>query len=156
MRQTTPLHFCAMNNRHESLALLLRLGADVNIRDHRGNTPLMRAVERGHVRCVRHLCDAQLLHEGAQRARRSVNASSSLPDLFARNINLESALFVGELSSSFTIHQYVSLSVVTRDHSPFVKEMFHYVMGFLDFWNSCIEGASRVHAGVVAVSAAFG
>jgi len=39
----TPLHSAAGSNKKENVALLISLGANVNARDARGNTPLMRA-----------------------------------------------------------------------------------------------------------------
>ncbi|XP_065193048.1 ankyrin repeat, PH and SEC7 domain containing protein secG-like [Sycon ciliatum] len=55
---------CALHeavDRHsvKCLQYLLDAGADTNVTDHRGKTPLHFASERGHIDCMRHLLDSK-------------------------------------------------------------------------------------------------
>ena len=43
----TPLHYAAKNNSVEALKTLLRLGANLNVRDYKDRTPLFVAAENG-------------------------------------------------------------------------------------------------------------
>lgn len=43
----TPLHEAAANHRHTEMASLLQAGAGINVTNHQGETPLLRAVQKG-------------------------------------------------------------------------------------------------------------
>ena len=48
----TPLHYCVIQNQCESMRLLLRSGANPQVENNNGKTPVDIAKERGH-----HLCE---------------------------------------------------------------------------------------------------
>jgi Arf-GAP/SH3 domain/ANK repeat/PH domain-containing protein len=52
----TPLHYCVIQNRGESMRLLLRSGANPNVENNNGKTPTDIAKERGH-----HLCEEMVI-----------------------------------------------------------------------------------------------
>ena len=47
----TALHLCALHDRRECMKLLLRSGADYEIRDLQNRTPLEIAIEQEHDAC---------------------------------------------------------------------------------------------------------
>ena len=51
----TPLHGAAWNGNHDCIRLLLSLGADANIEDIDGDTPLSWACSHGNLTCVKEL-----------------------------------------------------------------------------------------------------
>ncbi|KAL8037255.1 hypothetical protein ABFX02_11G028300 [Erythranthe guttata] len=53
--RNSPLHFSAAQGHHEIVSLLLELGVDVNLRNYRGQTPLMQACQYGHWEVVQTL-----------------------------------------------------------------------------------------------------
>eukprot|EP01046_Picozoa_sp_COSAG06_P042589 COSAG06_NODE_5448_length_3477_cov_10.886027_1_plen_891_part_01 len=55
--QVTALYQAVGCDQHATVALLLEHGASPNIADSRGNTPLMQAAARGHLRILRTLLD---------------------------------------------------------------------------------------------------
>ncbi|KAF9888944.1 hypothetical protein FE257_008113 [Aspergillus nanangensis] len=55
----TPLHLTARLGHQKGLELLLKLVADVNLKDNQGRTALARAVEKGHPMTVETLLNAQ-------------------------------------------------------------------------------------------------
>ncbi|EDQ88810.1 uncharacterized protein MONBRDRAFT_32632 [Monosiga brevicollis MX1] len=63
-RGTTPLHWACVSNRTEACQALLAAGADANICDHAGKTPLQYAIEKSNAACV------ALLQQHAQATRR--------------------------------------------------------------------------------------
>eukprot|EP00094_Tigriopus_californicus_P003255 TCALIF_03130-PB protein Name:"Similar to Asap2 Arf-GAP with SH3 domain, ANK repeat and PH domain-containing protein 2 (Mus musculus)" AED:0.23 eAED:0.23 QI:0/0.83/0.71/1/0.66/0.71/7/921/476 len=53
----TPLHYCVIQNQCESMRLLLRSGANPQVENNNGKTPIDIAKERGHA-----LCEEMLMH----------------------------------------------------------------------------------------------
>lgn len=49
--KNTPLHLCALHDRRECMKLLLRSGADVEIKNSQNRTPLDIAIEQEHDAC---------------------------------------------------------------------------------------------------------
>ena len=45
----TPLHYAAKNNAVEAMKTLLRLGANLNVRDYKDRTPLFVSAENGKI-----------------------------------------------------------------------------------------------------------
>jgi ankyrin repeat protein len=81
----TPLHFAASINNTQFMELLLKYGAasDLNVKDNRGNTPLLKAVKAGHetialmlvaagadVNCIDPEMPVTPLHHAAQAGHR--------------------------------------------------------------------------------------
>ncbi|KAJ6382154.1 hypothetical protein OIU77_030748, partial [Salix suchowensis] len=46
--RNSPLHYSAAQGHHEIVSLLLESGADINLRNYRGQTALMQAGQHGH------------------------------------------------------------------------------------------------------------
>jgi hypothetical protein len=74
--QRTPLHYACLTGNHTAARLLISLGCDIDIKDKKGCTPLMRAVEYGHPLIV-----IMLINAGAK--------------LGIVNQTMESPLFIG-------------------------------------------------------------
>lgn len=51
----TPLHYAALSNDVQMATFLIKNGANVNAMTRGGETPLMKAAEKGHVEMVRQL-----------------------------------------------------------------------------------------------------
>lgn len=49
--KNTPLHLCALHDRRECMKLLLRTGADFEIKNSQNKSPLDIAKEMGHDTC---------------------------------------------------------------------------------------------------------
>jgi Arf-GAP/SH3 domain/ANK repeat/PH domain-containing protein len=58
----TALHYCVIQNQPEAMRLLLRSGANADVQNNNGKTPLGIARERSH-----HLCEELLLHALAHK-----------------------------------------------------------------------------------------
>uniref|UniRef100_A0A1L8E7W7 Putative myotrophin n=1 Tax=Haematobia irritans TaxID=7368 RepID=A0A1L8E7W7_HAEIR len=52
-----PLHYAADYGQHEVLEYLINMGAEIDVTDNHGITPLLAAVWEGHTRCVKLLLD---------------------------------------------------------------------------------------------------
>lgn len=63
--KNTPLHFCAMYDRRECMKLLLRTGADFDIKNSQNKTPLDLAMEQGNDVCKEMLEQAMRREKGA-------------------------------------------------------------------------------------------
>uniref|UniRef100_A0A6N2N4B8 Uncharacterized protein n=1 Tax=Salix viminalis TaxID=40686 RepID=A0A6N2N4B8_SALVM len=50
--RNSPLHYSAAQGHHEIVSLLLESGADINLRNYRGQTALMQAGQHGHWKVV--------------------------------------------------------------------------------------------------------
>jgi ankyrin repeat protein/uncharacterized glyoxalase superfamily protein PhnB len=81
----TPLHFAINRRRHDILALLIELGADLEARDLSGRTALETAMLRGDKEAMRRLHDA-----GAQPPR-----VHNVPDFTARMVALANSVTKG-------------------------------------------------------------
>lgn len=57
----TALHLCAIHDKPECMKLLLRTGADPNIRNGIDKTPLEIAQEKGHKTCEDLVCTGMWL-----------------------------------------------------------------------------------------------
>lgn len=53
--QNSPLHYSAARGHHEIVTLLIESGVDINLRNYRGQTPLMQACQYGHWEVVQFL-----------------------------------------------------------------------------------------------------
>lgn len=54
----TALHIAASKNNQSMISFLLDMGANPNVIDQQGRTPVMRAAEYGHVQSLQVLADA--------------------------------------------------------------------------------------------------
>ncbi|KAK4694252.1 hypothetical protein P7C71_g3298, partial [Lecanoromycetidae sp. Uapishka_2] len=85
---STPLHYAAANARNESIALLLEAGADPNMRDSWGNTPLVRLAQAGRFYLACKLWDpsaadreraaTQLLEAGCDASMKDENGNLAI------------------------------------------------------------------------------
>ena len=65
----------AINNRHKVIAALLEAGANPNLRNIDGHTPLMCASQRGAAKAAKALLDGGGAHRPAASGRRDGHAS---------------------------------------------------------------------------------
>jgi ankyrin repeat protein len=57
-KQETPLHSACANDRSEVIEFLIGCGANINLQDEQGRTPLMVCCERQHLPAIKVICEA--------------------------------------------------------------------------------------------------
>lgn len=62
----TPLHVATMANRPDAIKCLLDQGADIDVHDRQGNTPLHLACQKGFIEIADIILDQLRTHEGSQ------------------------------------------------------------------------------------------
>ena len=80
----TPIMNAAQSDKLEHLSLLIRAGADVNARDHRGFTALHRAAEKGYEAIVKVLLE--------HRADKTIATNGHTAFSFARGRGYENIM----------------------------------------------------------------
>ena len=68
-----PLHYAADYGQYDVLEFLIQKGADVNLADKHGITPLLAAIWEGHTKCVE-----LLLQKGASKTAKTPEGISYL------------------------------------------------------------------------------
>ena len=112
-RSSTPLERACVNSTLEVVALLIKLGADVNAKGVDDRTPLFLAMSRGNLDIVRYLCDHGAdIHVKLESSRNTLlhqavylNRLDMCKELMKRGVNKYIANRMGNLAFHYAIHQ---------------------------------------------------